>query len=87
VSIHRGLTETLCLDKSGRMKDGPEGRARPTEGTLMTGSPTDQPPSGTAPGPPRWVKVSGVVALAVVVLFLVLHLIGSGMGPGMHGGH
>lgn len=40
----------------------------------------------TPPGAPRWVKVSGTVALAMIVLFLVLHLTGSGMGPGMHGG-
>jgi hypothetical protein len=45
------------------------------------------PGPGTAPGAPRWVKVSGAVALALVVLFLVLHLTGGGMGPGMHGGH
>ncbi|MEV7069116.1 hypothetical protein AB0N97_41165 [Streptomyces collinus] len=53
----------------------------------MTEAPTDPAHSDTAPGTPRWVKVSGIVALAVVVLFLVLHLTGSGMGPGMHGGH
>ena len=37
-------------------------------------------------GPPRWVKATGVVA-AVVVLFVVLHLIGGGEGqhgPGRH---
>ena len=38
-------------------------------------------------GPPRWVKVTGVVVAAVVVLFVVLHLIGGGgaqHGPGRH---
>ncbi|GAA4911873.1 hypothetical protein ACFPM3_10165 [Streptomyces coeruleoprunus] len=47
----------------------------------------DLPPS--RPPAPRWVKVSGVVAIAVVVVFLVLHLTGGGFGPGMHapGGH
>jgi len=37
-------------------------------------------------GPPRWVKVTGVV-VAVVLLFVVLHLIGGGEeqhGPGRH---
>ncbi|OAH12790.1 hypothetical protein STSP_38270 [Streptomyces jeddahensis] len=59
----------------------------------MTDSPSEPsgggaaPDRGMPPGAPRWVKVSGAVALAVVVLFLVLHLTGSGMGPGMHGGH
>ncbi|NGO12230.1 hypothetical protein G5C60_32650 [Streptomyces sp. HC44] len=57
----------------------------------MTDSPSEPttgaaPGRGTTPGAPRWVKVSGAVALAVIVLFLVLHLTGSGMGPGMHGG-
>ncbi|MFD7404166.1 hypothetical protein ACFV7R_16125 [Streptomyces sp. NPDC059866] len=66
------------------MEDKSEARPRPTEGVRMAGSPTD---NETAPGAPRWVKVSGLVALAVVVLFLILHLTGSGMGPGMHGGH
>ncbi|NUO42932.1 MAG: hypothetical protein HOV82_12915 [Streptomyces sp.] len=57
----------------------------------MTDSPSD-PAAGTrpgqspAPGAPRWVKVSGAVALALIVLFLVLHLSGSGFGPGMHSG-
>lgn len=68
------------------MENEPEGRPRPTEGTRTTDSPTAPSDSGAAPGAPRWVKVSGIVALAAVVLFLVLHLTGSGMGPGMHGG-
>jgi hypothetical protein len=41
-------------------------------------------------GPPRWVKVTGVVVAVVVLLFVVLHLItgGGGHGPGRHGlGH
>jgi hypothetical protein len=35
------------------------------------------------------VKVSVGVAIALIVLFVVLHLTGSGFGPGMHsgGGH
>ena len=39
-----------------------------------------------AAGPPRWVKVTGVVVAAVVLLFIVLHLItgGGGPGPGRH---
>ncbi|WP_167364370.1 hypothetical protein [Streptomyces regalis] len=58
----------------------------------MTDSPSEPaaaPASdrSTAPPTPRWVKISGAVALAVVVVFLVLHLTGTGMGPGMHGGH
>jgi hypothetical protein len=33
-------------------------------------------------GPPRWVKVFGVIALVVIVLVLILLLTG---GPGRHG--
>ena len=37
-------------------------------------------------GPPRWVKVTGVVVAVVVLLFIVLHLItgGGGHGSGRH---
>ncbi|MGW7331949.1 hypothetical protein ACWGIU_25835 [Streptomyces sp. NPDC054840] len=30
-------------------------------------------------GAPRWVKVSAVVALALIVVFVVVHLAGGGM--------
>lgn len=35
------------------------------------------------PGPPRWVKVFGIVALLFIVLIVVLLLVG-GHGPGRH---
>ena len=35
-------------------------------------------------GPPRWVKVSGVIALILVVLVLILLLAGGNHGPGRH---
>ena len=31
-------------------------------------------------GTPRWVKVSGLVAIVVVLLIVVLHLLGGGLG-------
>ena len=31
---------------------------------------------------PRWVKVFGIVAIVVVLLFVILHVTGS--GPGRH---
>jgi hypothetical protein len=68
-----------------------DGHTQPTEGSRAA-APSAEPATGAGhgreapPGAPRWVKISGAVALAVVVLFLVLHLTGSGMGPGMHGG-
>jgi hypothetical protein len=73
------------------MEEEPDGRPRPTDVTRVTHSPFEPNDGGapspeTPPGAPRWVKLSAAVALAFVVLFLVLHLTGSGMGPGMHGG-
>lgn len=55
----------------------------------MTESPPD-PDAGTEEpiaAAPRWVKVFGVVALAVVLLFVVLLVTGRGgdHGPGRHG--
>lgn len=51
----------------------------------------DSPPY---PGTPRWVKVFGLIALVLVLLFVVSHLTGGGRhGPGRHlpsgdaGGH
>jgi hypothetical protein len=40
--------------------------------------PDDEPTTGM----PRWVKVFGIIALIVVVLFVILLLTG---GPGRHG--
>jgi hypothetical protein len=42
----------------------------------------------SAAGTPRWVKVFGLVVLALLALFVVLHLagLGGGHGPGRHGG-
>ena len=47
----------------------------------------DQPPypdsngdTGVEPGTPRWVKVLGLIALALLLLFVILHLTGGGFG-------
>jgi hypothetical protein len=55
---------------------GDSGIVRDREGDPVS------PPSGM----PRWVKVSGIIALALVLLFVVLHLTGLGgdHGPGRH---
>jgi hypothetical protein len=54
---------------------------------------TDQPSSperedladrGPTAGTPRWVKVSGIIALALVVLLLILLLAGGNHGPSRH---
>jgi hypothetical protein len=45
--------------------------------------PYREPPAGT----PRWVKVFGLIALVVLVLFVVVLLVGGGKhGPGRHSG-
>ena len=49
-------------------------------------SPERQDPANRGPtaGPPRWVKVSGIITLALVVLLLILLLAGGNHGPGRH---
>lgn len=48
--------------------------------------PDATPDLESAAGTPRWVKVFGAIALAVVALFLLLLLIRGEHGPGRHGG-
>jgi hypothetical protein len=38
------------------------------------------------PPTPRWVKISGAIALVVVLLLLLVLLLGGEHGPGRHGG-
>ena len=49
---------------------------------------TDNDPAGrssTATGPPRWVKVCGVIALIVIVLVVIVAIFGGGRhGPARH---
>jgi hypothetical protein len=43
------------------------------------------PDSDTITGTPRWVKVFGIIAITVVLLFVILMLVGGGRhGPGRH---
>lgn len=45
----------------------------------------DPPPSPPYPGAPRWVKVSGIIAIVLTLLVVVLLLAGGGPhGPGRH---
>jgi hypothetical protein len=42
------------------------------------------PGRGSTTSTPRWVKVAGIIAIALVLLFvIILHLTGGG-GPGLH---
>jgi hypothetical protein len=44
-----------------------------------------EPPRHSAPGTPRWAKVSALVALIVLVLFVIVLVVGGGEhGPGRH---
>ena len=45
----------------------------------------DSPDSRLTTGAPRWVKVFGIIAIALVLLFVVLHLMGHGMNHMGHG--
>ena len=42
------------------------------------------PDPGPSAGPPRWVKVFGIIALAVLLLLLIVLLAGGNHGPGRH---
>ncbi len=45
-----------------------------------------RPTRGADVGAPRWVKVLGIIALALVFLVVVLQFVGGGEhGPGRHG--
>ena len=48
-------------------------------------NPPPYPSTGDGSGTPRWVKVSAIIALAVVLLFVVALLAG-GHSPARHGG-
>jgi hypothetical protein len=39
---------------------------------------------GPTAGPPRWVRIAGIIALALVVLALIALLAGGNHGPGRH---
>ena len=36
--------------------------------------------ASTPPSTPRWVKAFGIIAIVLVLLFVVLHLTGGGLG-------
>jgi hypothetical protein len=42
-----------------------------------------RPDRESPPSTPRWVKVFGVIGLVLVLLFVILHLTGRGLG-GLH---
>jgi hypothetical protein len=38
------------------------------------------PDTGDDTGTPRWVKVLGIIAIVLVLLFVIMHLTGGGFG-------
>lgn len=56
------------------------------ESNLGTGDDVDASPGrGSPPGAPRWVKVSGIIALVLALLVAVVLLLGGGgHGPAQH---
>jgi hypothetical protein len=73
--------QTRSIDTNTMYRKLPP-RSGPAENTHMA----DSPPY---PGTPRWVKVSGTIAIILAVLFIILQLTGviGRHGPGRHGGH
>jgi hypothetical protein len=50
-----------------------------------SGGDTDGGPDrGATTGTPRWVKVFGIIAIVLVLLFVILLLTGRGHGPARH---
>ena len=43
-----------------------------------------EPGHGSTSGTPRWVKVFGIIALVLVLLFVISLLAGVRHGPGLH---
>ena len=39
--------------------------------------------TSTPPGTPRWVKVLGIIAIVLILLFVILHLTGLSLGGHM----
>lgn len=39
-----------------------------------------KPDRESPPGTPRWVKVFGIIVIVLVLLFIILHITGGGLG-------
>lgn len=61
----------------------------PEEGTHMAAPSSNsntrvRPDRTSPPSTPRWVKVSVIIFIALVLLFVIMHLTGHGFGDHMH---
>jgi len=45
------------------------------------------PDGGSTGSTPRWVKMSGIIAIVLVLLFVIVHLTGHGLGGHTPRGH
>ena len=63
----------------------PEQPSSPDSGGHTGAGTSRAPDPGTPPGTPRWVKVSAIVVIGLVLLFVILHLTGN--SPVGMGGH
>src|SRR5258708_23875008 len=74
--IHDDSTSTHCIDKLCRHENS---TVTGTETTHMVDSPLD---TDDDPGAPRWVKVSGIIVIVLVLLVVVMKF--AGHLPGRH---
>lgn len=47
-------------------------------------SPSSKPDRGSVPNMPRWVKVLGIIFITIMVVFVLLHITGNGLGGHIH---
>ena len=52
----------------------------PNPNSDIGGNARMRPDRRSPPGIPRWVKASALIAIALVVLFVIMHLAGGGFG-------
>jgi hypothetical protein len=75
----------VAATRTKRRDSGGDAMADPSphpDATTGTGLGRDD---GPAPGTPRWVKISGIIAVVVAVLFVILLIFGGGNhGPARH---
>jgi hypothetical protein len=50
------------------------------DSTGDTGDDTGRRPDYESPSTPRWVKVFGLIALVLILVFVIVHLAGGGLG-------
>ena len=77
IGVDKGsiLAEEFAGFKMGHIEDIPNSIGE----TTMSQTPI-KPNRGSPPGTPRWVKISGIIVIALILLLVILHLTGNGFG-------